>query len=65
MQMKEDTKKCTGIVRKKSIITERAARPAGHPFTFVKMAIPMGIGHLCTNDLVKDNSVQVSLSLHG
>lgn len=53
-QRKEDTKNGPGSVRgEKGITTEYAARQAVTPLNFVMIDIPMGIGHLYTNDFVE------------
>ena len=52
-ERKEDTKNGTGSVRRKRIATEYPSRQVVAPLTFGKMDIPIGIGHLYTNDLLK------------
>lgn len=64
-ERKEDTKNGAGSVRGKIIATEYPSRQVVAPLTFGKMDIPIGIGHLYTNDFVENNSVQCLLCLCG
>ena len=64
-ERKEDTKNGTGSVRGKRIAIEYPSRQVVTPLTFGKMGIPIGIGHLYTNDFVENNSVQCLLCLCG